>query len=286
MMRGLQPTHTERLEVKIRQIWRALGKVGPRYTLIGGTAIALYCNHRESVDVDISCSGAAEHPRTIRKNIGAEIGKHKVLERRTGVVIKFFATEKSPKIEVHGTDPWKMTAPRLKADNGLHIAAPCDLVARKLAAMIERDSARDGEDLEALLRSGADIGSAARNVIAQVNRENVERLGERLQQNPQERWPKLKAHKAVLTSLEMAATGIIEPAPSRITFEEKGANRFDVTEEQTESGRRTAITRAESIREGLEWLAKNNRIETGEIPTLERHLELELKRERNRGGTR
>ena len=286
MIRGLRPTHTERLEAKIRRIWGDLGRIGARYTLIGGTAIALYCNHRESVDVDISCHGGAEHPRTIRKNIGAEIGKHKVLQRRTGVVIKFFATEKSPKIEVHGTDPWKMTAPRLRAENGLHIAAPCDLVARKLAAMIERDSARDGEDLEALLRSGADIGSATRNVVAQVNRESVERLGERLQQHPQERWPKLGAHKQVLTSLEMAATGIIERAPSRITLEEKGANRFDVTEEEIESGTRRTLTQAGSIREGLEWLGKNNRIEPSEIPKLERHLELELRRERGRGGTR
>ena len=110
MTKGLQPTHTGRLESKIRRIWRSLGRIGPRYTLIGGTAIALYCNHRESVDVDISCSGAAEHPRTIRRNIGGEIGKHKVLQRRTGIVIKFFATETSPKIEIHGTDPWKMTA--------------------------------------------------------------------------------------------------------------------------------------------------------------------------------
>ena len=101
--------------------------------------------------------------------------------------------------------------------------------------MIERDSPRDAEDLEALLRGGADIGSAARNVVAQVNRESLERLGERLQHNPQERWPKLEGHKEVLMSLEMAATGVIEPAPSRITFEERSANKFNVTEEQIES---------------------------------------------------
>ena len=286
MTRGLQPTHTGRLEPKIRRIWEDLGNIGPRYTLIGGTAIALYCNHRQSVDVDLSCSGAAEHPRTIRRSIRAEIGKHKVLHRRTGIVIKFFATETSPKIEVHGTDPWKMTAPPLRAGNGLQIAAPCDLVARKLAAMIERDSPRDGEDLEALLRGGADIGSAARNVVAQVNRESLERLGERLQQNPQERWPKLEGHKGVLASLQMAATGVIEPAPSRITFEEKGAERFDLTEEQIESGSRAVLTQVRSIREGLEWLGRNNRIRTSEIPTLERELGLELKRERDRARTR
>ena len=286
MTRGLQPTHTERLDAKIRRIWPELGRVGPQYTLIGGTAIALYCNHRESVDVDLSCQGAAEHPRTIRNKIGAEIGRHKVLQRRTGIVIKFFASEMSPKIEVHGTDPWKMTAPPAQADNGLHIAAPCDLAARKMAAMIERDSTRDGEDLEALLQVGADIGAAARSIAGQVSRENLERLGERMQQNPQERWPKLKEHKRVLNSLQMAATGVIEPAPSRITFEERASDRFDVTEEQIESGRTALLIRVSSIREGLEWLGKNNRIEKREIPPIERVLNLELERERKRGRSR
>ena len=286
MKKGLQPTHTGRLDPRIRRIWEDLGSIGPQYTLVGGTAIALYCNHRQSVDIDLSCSGAAEHPRTIRRSIRAEIGKHKVLKRRTGIVIKFFATETSPKIEVHGTDPWKMTAPPLRADNGLHVAAPSDLAARKLAAMIERDSARDGEDLQALQQAGADIGAAARNVVAQVDRQSLERLGERFHQNPQERWPKLAAHQRVLASLRKAAAGVIEPPPSRITFEEKGPNRFDVTEERLESGSRAVLIQVRSIREGLEWLGQNDRIPTGDIPTLEREFELELKRERDRGITR
>ena len=119
-----------------------------------------------------------------------------------------------------------------------------------------------------------------------MNRQSLERLGERLQQNPQERWPKLEAHERVLASLQMAATGVIEPAPSRITFEEKGTRRFDLTEEQIESGSRAVLIQVRSIREGLEWLGQNNRIGTSEIPKLERELELELKRERDRGRTR
>lgn len=283
MKKGLQPTHTERLDPRIRRIWEDLGRIGPQYTLVGGTAIALYCNHRQSVDVDLSCRGAAEHPRTIRSSIRAELGKHKVLQRRTGVVIKFFATETSPKIEVHGTDPWRMTVPPLRADNGLHVAAPSDLAARKLAAMIERDSARDGEDLEALRRAGADIGAAARNLVAQVDRQSVARLGERLQQNPQERWPKLESHNRMLASLQMAATGVIEPPPTLIAFEETGPMRIDVTEEQFETGSRAVLIQVRSVREGLEWLERNGRLEASDIPVLERELELQLKRERDRG---
>ena len=61
---------------------------------------------------------------------------------------------------------------------------------------------------------------------------------------------------------------------------------FEVSEEEIESGKRATITRARSIREGLEWLAKNNRVEKSEIPTLERRLELDLQRERSRGKNR
>ena len=230
--------------------------------------------------------GGGRTPSHDPKEHRAELGKHKVLQRRTGNLIRFFATETSPKIEVHGTDPWKMTAPPLRADNGLHVAAPSDLAARKLAAMIERDSPRDGEDLEALLRGGTDIGAAARSVIAQVDRQSVERLGERLQHHPQERWPKLEAHRGVLASLQTAAAGVIEPPPSRITFEEKGPERFDLTQENLETASRTVLIQVRSIREGLEWLAQNDRIPTSEIPTLEQELEVELKRERDRGMAR
>ena len=149
--------------------------------------------------------------------------------------------------------------------------------------MIERDSPRDGEDLQALQQVGADIGAAARSVVAQVDRQSLERLGERLQQNPQERWPKLKGHQGVLASLQMAAAGVIEPPPSRIKFEEPGPMSFDLTDEQLESGSRAVLIQVRSIREGLEWLAQNDRIATSEIPTLERKLELELQRERDRG---
>ena len=96
----------------------------------------------------------------------------------------------------------------------------------------------------------------------------------------------LRCTSGSLASLQTAATGVIEPPPSRITFRERGPNRVDLTEEHLESGNRAILIQVRSIREGLEWLAQEDRIPTGEIPTLERELELELKRERDRGITR
>lgn len=88
---------------------------------------------------------------------------------------------------------------------------------------------RDGEDLEALVREGADIDATTRNVVAHADRQSLERLGERLQQNPQERGPKLEAHKGVLTSLQMAAVSVIEP-PSFRTAASAARGRGDRAE--------------------------------------------------------
>ena len=145
-LKGLtaEELHRKCLGTKIGAVWPYLGGLDQRYTLIGGTAIALYCGHPESAGVDLSTTGGSEHPRVIRRSIATEIGKHKVLRGRSGVVVKFFATAKTPKIDIHGTDPWKNRHPRRVAANGLHIAAPADLAARKLVAMAERSEPRDG----------------------------------------------------------------------------------------------------------------------------------------------
>ena len=281
-MSALQPSHTNRIGEKIRRIWTPLGRLPERYTLIGGTAITLYCNHRESVDVDLTCSGASEHPRTIRQTIGAEIGKHKVFQRRNGIVIKFFATDTSPKIEVHGTDPWKDQEPKRQAENGLMVAAPSDLAARKLCAMVERDAARDGLDLQALYEAGADIGAAARSFANQVDASTMNRLAERLQHDAQGRWPDLHHHKAILELLESAARGQIEPPPTRIVFHEGSDSRIEVHREEIETGRTQVLTTTDTIREGLEWLASKDVIRDEDVPEMERQLETELSRERNR----
>ena len=282
-MNGLQPTHTGKLGPKIRNIWSALGNLPDTYTLIGGTAIALYCGHRESVDIDISCSGRAEHPRRTRERIAAEIGKHKVFQRRSGIVVKFFETPGSPKIEIHGTDPWTPKAPRRQADNGLLVAAPSDLAARKLYAMSARDVERDGWDLQALFNAGTDMAAAARAFLEQAGSAQIEGLHERLHSNPRARWPELADHRKILDRLDSATRGNIEPPPYEIVFEERDDGRFAINQRETETGSTKNLKLTENIPEGLAWLATEGMITQEELPRLERNLLEDLKRERERG---
>ena len=44
--------HVDLLPPAQRRLWDELGGVPPRFTLYGGTAIALYLGHRESLDFD------------------------------------------------------------------------------------------------------------------------------------------------------------------------------------------------------------------------------------------
>ena len=282
-MNGLQPTHTDKLGPKIRNIWSALGNLPHEYTLIGGTAIALYCGHRESVDVDISCSGRAEHPRRTRERIATEIGKHKVFQRRSGIVVKFFETSESPKIEIHGTDPWTQKAPRRRADNGLLISAPSDLAARKLYAMSARDVERDGWDLQALSDAGTDMAAAARAFLDQARAAQVEALHERLHSNPGARWPQLTDHRQIIERLDNATRGYIEPPPCEIVFEERDDERFDVNQRETDTGSTKTLTSTDSIPAGLARLAAERLITKAEIPRLERNLLEDLERNRGRG---
>lgn len=282
-MEGLQPTHTDKLGAKIQKIWSALNNLPDEYTLIGGTAIALYCGHRVSVDIDISCSGRAEHPRETRERITAEIGKHKVFQRRSGIVVKFFETAESPKIEIHGTDPWTQEAPRRRADNGLLIAAPSDLAARKLYAMSARDVERDGWDLQALSNAGTDMAAAARSFLKQASPAQGDALYERLHSNPGARWPELTDYRQVVERLENASRGHIEPPPSEIVFEERNDTRFNINRREIETGATETLTSTDSIAAGLAWLAAEKWITKDDIPRLERNLLEDLKRDRERG---
>ena len=46
------PVHDEFMDVDMRALWRRMGPLPGQLRLYGGTALALYLNHRESVDFD------------------------------------------------------------------------------------------------------------------------------------------------------------------------------------------------------------------------------------------
>ena len=144
--------HPESLGPKVRAVWDALGNLGPRYILIGGTAIAYRLGHRVSYDLDIVTSHPLEHPRVLRQRlIDAEVGKHKWIRRRPDHYVKFFETASAPKIDFHGKDPRPCIETPALASNGLRLASLTDLMYLKCIAMASRSQERDAQDAAALI---------------------------------------------------------------------------------------------------------------------------------------
>ncbi len=144
--------HLEIFSAGQAELWpdlKPIGRMG--FTLYGGTAIALRCAHRCSIDFDFFTeqkldvnSLASELPfiaggQTIRQD-------PKTLTVRTsgGVLISFFGELKFGRVGV----------PDVTADTQVPVASSIDLLATKLKVILRRAEMKDYADIAALLRSG------------------------------------------------------------------------------------------------------------------------------------
>ena len=209
----MQPTHEECLGEKLRNVWTDLGGLPATYRLVAGTAAALYCGHRKSVDADIVSNMPAHHPRVIRRWLNGNIGPHKVVRAKNRPYTKFSATATTPKLDVVGKSPWKWKGEARQAANGLWVAAPCDLVAGKLLAMSDRDEERDGWDIDALHKAGADVGTGIQSFLTQSDEGDHERLLKKLA--TPSRWPHLSEPMAWIEGINHCREGREIPAPVR-----------------------------------------------------------------------
>ena len=144
-----EPVHTDFMDTGLKQLWNQLGPMPEDLRLIGGTALALYLNHRPSTGLDFATpAGVIDHhmataipgfERPVSINGGAGlIG----LNIRSGREIEVTLMLCSPFV------PPPVHPPRA-APNGVQVAAPADLVCSKLVATVQRDAPRDFMDLAA-----------------------------------------------------------------------------------------------------------------------------------------
>jgi len=121
-----------------------------QFYLGGGTALAIHFGHRHSVDLDFFTSGKLDplslfrelgHRRIFLKQEETESGTLRGIV--SGVPVSFMEYE------------YRMLRSPLEwAELGLRIAAPEDLAAMKLAAIVQRGSKKDFIDIYALIREG------------------------------------------------------------------------------------------------------------------------------------
>lgn len=152
--------HLDLLSPAQRRLWDELGDVPPQFTLYGGTAIALYLGHRESIDFDFFGSESFNPQRlyaTVPFLKGAKIVQQAsntltcLVDRTGNVQVSFFGVPNMPVLR----------EPLQVPDNGIRIASLIDLAGMKAAVVQQRAEAKDYLDFHALInREAVDLPMA------------------------------------------------------------------------------------------------------------------------------
>ena len=145
------PTHTGFMDEDMRVLWDRLEPLPGDLRLYGGTALALYLDHRVSTDFDFATPLAVIDPDFVAEIpvVGEGIvrgGPGLVDVRVPGpnreVPVTFM--ECGHMVPMPAREP-------VKASNDVAVAHPVDLTAAKLAACINRSAVRDYEDVAACI---------------------------------------------------------------------------------------------------------------------------------------
>jgi hypothetical protein len=142
-----------------RSLWDELIGVPPSFTLYGGTAIALYLGHRQSIDFDLFAFENFD-PLRLYDEIPflhrSEILQSSpntltcLVDRGAPVQVSFFGFPRAGQVR----------APATAAGNNLKLASLVDLAGMKAATVQRRAEAKDYIDIGALLRAGVDLPTA------------------------------------------------------------------------------------------------------------------------------
>jgi hypothetical protein len=152
----MKDSFTPRLDIlpkPQRRLWDELAAIPAEFVLYGGTAIALYLGHRQSVDFDFFRHRPFD-PEALAASVpflkAATITHREpstltVLLRRDGPVkISFFGL---PRLR-------RLLPPVVAPGNGLSVASLLDLAGTKASVVQRRAEAKDYLDIDAILRDG------------------------------------------------------------------------------------------------------------------------------------
>ena len=175
-----QPTRTDFMDGDMRRVWDDLGPMPGDLRLYGGTALALYRNHRASTDFDfvtpipgvVHLDFVHSIPYFEVRNAVGGIGMvdAEIVGRHRAVAVTFLET---------GRLFARPTEDPVVAPNGVAVAHPIDLVASKMWALVGRDELRDYVDLAESIRAWPCEARHAAEIVPEQERSrsiNVARL--------------------------------------------------------------------------------------------------------------
>lgn len=142
-----------------RRLWDELSATPSQFTLYGGTALALHLGHRQSVDFDfftaqeISPAALVEHLPYLRDAELVQSAPNTLtcrVDRGGEVLVSFFG----------GLPLRRVHEPEEAGRSGIRVASLLDLAATKVKVVLDRASAKDYRDVDALLRAGVELETA------------------------------------------------------------------------------------------------------------------------------
>jgi hypothetical protein len=149
--------HLEVLPEAQKETWPTLGwTTTNRFVLYGGTAIALRCGHRASIDFDFFTDQALNQS-TIHQEL-----------RKSGIAFRVVQDEKNSLTVVTepgnvrlsffgGIGMGRVGVPELTEDGVVLVASSLDLLGTKLKVIMQRAESKDYSDIAQLLSAGASL---------------------------------------------------------------------------------------------------------------------------------
>jgi hypothetical protein len=144
-----------------RQLWPELAAVTDEaFVLYGGTAIALYLGHRESVDFDFFTDQTFQPDDLLAKFHFLRKAEVLQTQRDTLTVLTAGDGNDSHRVKISffgGFGFGRLKDPERTSDGVLEVASLQDLLAHKLKVLLQRVEIKDYLDIDALLQSGLDL---------------------------------------------------------------------------------------------------------------------------------
>ncbi len=159
-MNEQRPVHEGFMDADMKRLWDLMDPRDLRdggFMLYGGTALALYLDHRKSMDFDFFTAEAVS-PDAIKRI--AWFGKgREIVGQRGAVDVKWPGEDRNVMLNFVDVEFYFGIGPELPpshAPNGVPVAKPTDIIVGKLGALKQRGAMRDYRDLVAVARAMPD----------------------------------------------------------------------------------------------------------------------------------
>lgn len=144
-----------------RALWPKLAAVRQHsFVLYGGTAVALYLGHRESVDFDFFTNRPFQPDELFADY--SFLRDSEVFQSQPNTLTVLTAGHDTDRVKISffgGLRFGRLGPPHKTADGVMSVASLADLLAHKLKTVLQRVEPKDYLDIDALLQQGMDLPS-------------------------------------------------------------------------------------------------------------------------------